>query len=200
MKKQKTSLLISLIPYILIALVLIVGALWIIDKPTPSAEENTRALVGGPFSLVDHQGRTVTDQDFKGQNMLIYFGYTFCPDVCPTELQVMTEAMALLKNTSVTPIFITVDPERDTTEVLAQYVPLFHPDLIGLGGTVEQVVAVKKAYRVWAEKVQEPGSSDYLVDHTSIIYLMDRDGRYLGHFSYGTKPEDMARRIEALIE
>lgn len=200
MKKQKISLLPTLIPYVLVAVVLIAAVLWITEKPTPSAEENTRALVGGPFSLVDHQGRAVTEQDFKGQNMLIYFGYTFCPDVCPTELQVMTEARALLKDAKVTPIFITVDPERDTTDILAQYVPLFHPDLIGLGGTVEQVAAVKKAYRVWSEKIEEPDSTDYLVDHTSITYLMDGEGRYLGHFSYGTKPEDMARKIELLLQ
>ncbi|WP_138381085.1 SCO family protein [Luteithermobacter gelatinilyticus] len=176
---------------------------WLGEAPqNRSARENAKALIGGPFTLVTHKGETVTEQTYKGKYMLIYFGYTFCPDVCPTELQAMTSALDLVPENvrqKIAPLFITVDPERDTVEIMAQYVPLFHEALTGLTGSREQVDAVKKAYRVYAVKTEETDASEYLVDHTSLIYLMDKNGDYLSHFSYGTPADQIAARLAKLV-
>ena len=154
-------------------------------------------LIGGSFTLVDGTGATRTDEDFRGRLMLVYFGFTYCPDVCPTELQAMGQAVDLLgeKADSVQPIFITIDPERDTPQMVGQYVESFHPRMVGLTGTPEQVAAAAKAYRVYYRKAEVEGSSDYLMDHSSIVYLMGRDGKFLTHFSHGTSPQDMAKGI-----
>jgi protein SCO1/2 len=156
-----------------------------------------QALVGGPFTLTDHNGRQVTDADFKGKYALIFFGYTYCPDVCPTELQVMTAALSQMgeKARSVTPVFISVDPERDTPEVLKSYVENFSPDLVGLTGSPEQVAAAAKAYRVYYAKSGKTDTPDYLVDHSSIIYLMDPQGRFLKHFTYTTDAAALASSL-----
>jgi protein SCO1/2 len=134
--------------------------------------------IGGPFELIDQHGKPVSDKTFRGQYMLIYFGYGFCPDVCPTELSNMASALDVLgtKAKNVQPIFITVDPERDTPEFLADYVANFHPRLIGLTGTPEQVKAAAKAYKVYYAKATKPGETDYLMDHTSFVYLWVRTG------------------------
>jgi protein SCO1/2 len=163
-----------------------------------------QALVGGPFTLTDQTGKTVTDADFRGKFMLIYFGFTFCPDVCPTELQVISGALQKLgpKADKVQPIFVTVDPERDTTEVLAKYVKQFDPRLIGLTGTPEQIAAVAKAYRVYYEKVKEEGATspdDYTVDHSSVAYLMGPDGKFLTFFPPGVSPDQMAEKIGSYL-
>lgn len=165
------------------------------------------ATIGGPFTLVDQTGKTRTEQDFRGQYMLIYFGYTYCPDVCPTELQAISNAMDLLPEDTarqVQPIFISVDPERDTVAAMADYVPHFHPRLIGLTGTLEQTSAAAKAYRVYYVKAFEDGepkdSDSYLVDHSSFIYLMGKDGAYIRHFNYGETPEKIAEGIEKVVE
>lgn len=157
-----------------------------------------KALVGGPFTLTDHTGRRVTEKDFEGKYTLVFFGYTYCPDVCPAELQVMTAALAQLgaKSEKVTPVFITIDPKRDTVEQMASYVSNFHERLVGLTGTHEEIRAVAKAYRVYYAKAKDDGSSaDYLMDHSSAVYLMNPKGDYLTHFSYGTSPEKMAQGI-----
>lgn len=157
--------------------------------------------VGGPFELIDQTGRTVTEQDFKGTYMLIYFGYTFCPDVCPTELQDIAVAVDALGEAGerVTPIFITVDPARDTVEMIADYVAAFHPRMVGLTGDEESIKKVAKAYRVYYAKVDDEASSDYLVDHTSFIYLMGPDGEFETLFRYNTSPEDMAESIREIL-
>ena len=154
-------------------------------------------LIGGSFTLVDGTGATRTDEDFRGRLMLVYFGFTYCPDVCPTELQAMGQAVDLLgeKADSVQPIFVTIDPERDTPQMVGQYVESFHPRMVGLTGTPEQVAAAAKVYRVYYRKAEVEGSSDYLMDHSSIVYLMGRDGKFLTHFSHGTSPQDMAKGI-----
>ncbi|MFC7048123.1 SCO family protein [Emcibacter nanhaiensis] len=186
----------------------VLTAVWLISVigSSPSSEgtarENAKALIGGPFELVSQDGETVTEKDFAGKYMLIYFGYTFCPDVCPTELQAMSTALDQIpakRLAKIAPLFITVDPERDTVAVMKQYVALFHDKLIGLTGTVEQINTIKKTYRVYAEKTESTAATDYLVDHTSIIYLMDPRGDYLSHFSYGTTPEEMAEKLNRLI-
>ncbi|MCB1530846.1 MAG: SCO family protein [Rhodospirillales bacterium] len=140
---------------------------------------------GGPFSLTDHNGKPVTDRDFSGQYRLIYFGFTFCPAICPTELQKISGALDLLgeRSKKIRPLFITVDPERDTADVMKNYVRLFHPDLVGLTGTAAQIEAVKKSYKVYSKKVRDPDMNDYTVDHSSFIYFMDPEDRLLSIFT-----------------
>lgn len=141
--------------------------------------------IGGPFSLVDHHGRAVTDENFRGRFLLMFFGYTSCPDICPTELQTMADAIDAMGRAGrkVVPLFVTVDPERDTVEVLKDYLPNFHPRLVGLTGTKEQVARVAKAYRVFYARTTAPGGkqegadADYLMSHSSFIYLVGPDGR-----------------------
>jgi protein SCO1 len=160
------------------------------------------ALIGGPFELVMQDGSTVTDETFKDELMLIYFGFTFCPDVCPTELQIMSTALDLVGEDAaqVRPILITIDPERDTVEAMAQYVAHFHPRMTGLTGTPEQIAAAAKAYRIYYERVEDPSSNAaYTMDHSSIVYLMDKDGQFITHFGPGTKPEKMADTIRAAL-
>ncbi|MCK5425809.1 MAG: SCO family protein [Emcibacter sp.] len=171
------------------------------DKTT-TAGQNTKALIGGPFSLINHHGKSVSYADFKGKYMLIYFGYTYCPDVCPMELQIMSDALDLSPAeilSEINPIFITVDPERDTVEIMAQYVPAFHPAMIGLTGSPEQVSGVTKAYRVYAAKENSEDPDAYLVSHSSYIYLMDREGDYVTHFKSRTDPKVMAQRLQEII-
>jgi protein SCO1/2 len=153
--------------------------------------------IGGDFTLVDQNGTTRRAADFRGKLMLVFFGYTSCPDVCPTELQVMAEAMDQLGEAAgaVAPIFITVDPERDTPEQLKLYAESFDPRLVALTGSQEQVTAAARAYRVYFAKRPQQGSDDYLMDHSSFVFLMDRDGRYLMHFNPATTPEQMAAAI-----
>jgi protein SCO1/2 len=159
------------------------------------------ADVGGPFKLTAHTGDQVADVDFRGKFMLVAFGFTYCPDVCPAELQVMTAALDAMgrKAERIQPLFITIDPERDDVARLAEYVAPFHPRLIGLTGTPEEIAAVADAYHVWYEKVDGQGS-DYLMDHTSITYLMGPDGEFVQHFSFGISAETLAKSLRAAVE
>ncbi len=156
---------------------------------SPQTRQDTSSgtsLIGGPFTLVDHTGQVRSHTDFLGKYSLIYFGYTYCPDVCPSALGIMTQALGQLDEAQlakVQPLFITFDPERDTVEALEGYVSLFHPKLIGLTGTIEQTKAAAKAYRIYYAKSERDDSSDYLMDHTSLLYLMAPNGEYLKHFS-----------------
>jgi len=153
--------------------------------------------LGGPFSLTDHTGRAVTEADFAGRFLLVYFGFTYCPDVCPTELGTVASALDLLDEAAerVTPVFITVDPERDTPAAMADYVGRFHPRMVGLTGTPEQVAAAARAYRVFYARVNRPEMSQYLVDHSSFIYLVGPDGRVRGLFRPDTAPEAIAQAV-----
>ncbi|MCA8928304.1 MAG: SCO family protein [Alphaproteobacteria bacterium] len=165
-----------------------------------SFSDSGKALIGGPFELVDQDGRTRTDKDFLGQNLLIYFGYTFCPDVCPTELSKIAAAMDLLpEDANVTPIFITIDPERDTPAQMKAYVSAFHPRMVGLTGTPEQVAAAAKAYRVYFAKNTSGGTTEYTMDHTSIIYFMDTKGEFVTHFTSDATPEAIAKRVREAL-
>lgn len=168
------------------------------QKPENIGSPVAGALIGGPFELVDHTGKTVTQDTYKGKYMLIYFGYTYCPDVCPTELQDMTTALEALgdKAKRVQPIFITVDPQRDTPEVMAEYVSNFYPGMVGLTGSEKQVAAAAKAYRIYYAKVAESEHDpDYLMDHSSVMYLMDGEGKLAAYFNSKMSPEDMAKAI-----
>ncbi|MHC2433109.1 cytochrome oxidase Cu insertion factor (SCO1/SenC/PrrC family) [Bradyrhizobium sp. USDA 4451] len=156
-----------------------------------------REPVGGPFALTDQAGHERTDRDFRGKLMLIYFGFTYCPDVCPTDLQAIGLALDKLGSDGdqVQPIFITVDPERDTPAHLADYVPMFHPRLIGLTGSADAIRELADSYKVYYARVPLEGAGDYTVDHTAYIYLMDRDGHYLGFFPPGTSADRMVEII-----
>jgi len=160
-----------------------------------------KALVGGPFSLIDHTGRRVTDRDYLGRYMLVYFGFTYCPDICPTGLQVIGAALDQIGNKAdrITPVFITIDPERDTPEKLADYVRAFHPRMVGLTGSPEEIRSVSKGYRVYAKKVSDPRyPGDYTMDHTSIMYLMGPDGQFITHFTHATAVDVLASRLSKL--
>jgi protein SCO1/2 len=155
--------------------------------------------VGGPFALIDGDGKKITDQDFHGKFMLVYFGYTFCPDVCPTTLNEIADAMDKLGPDAarVQPIFITVDPKRDTPAVIKQYAASFSPKLLGLTGTAQQIASVAKEYHVYyAEHRTGPGPNDYSMDHSSILYLMSPDGQFLEPIP----ADDSAEKIAAIIQ
>lgn len=166
--------------------------------------------IGGPFELVDQDGHTVTDRTFRGRYLLVFFGYTFCPDICPTELTTITLALDAFERTSparaakAVPIFISVDPERDTVEVLRAYRKNFHPRLVALTGTAGQIRAAARAYRAYYNKVysdeKSRQSNEYLMDHSAFVYLMGPDGRYLTQFTQGTTPERMAARLAQFVK
>lgn len=158
--------------------------------------------IGGPFNLIDQNGIPRTDTDFKGKPMLIYFGYTYCPDICPTALYHMTKALKQIGGTlKVQPLFITFDPQRDTVDHLKVYAQNFHKDFVWLTGSKQQVNEVVKAYRVYAARTAEGrGQEDYLMDHSSLIYLMDRNGHYVASFNHNTSPEEMVKRVKLYLE
>jgi protein SCO1 len=155
-----------------------------------------RGPIGGPFALIDHTGKLRTDEDFRGKLLLIYFGYSYCPNVCPTDLQQIGLAVDGLGAgaEAVQPIFITLDPERDTAAHLADYVPLFHPRLIGLTGGAEQIRRVALAYKVYYAKYP-PDSPDYVIDHSSFVYLVDKAGKYIGFLPPGTAADRIIEMI-----
>ncbi|KAL3358530.1 hypothetical protein AABB24_015570 [Solanum stoloniferum] len=133
-----------------------------------------KAAIGGPFSLIDHNGKPVTEKDFFGKWTVVYFGFTHCPDICPDELQKLASAVDKIKETSgieIVPVFISVDPERDTVEQVGEYVKEFHPNLIGLTASPEEIKKTARAYRVYYMKTEEEGS-DYLVDHSIVMYVL----------------------------
>ena len=162
-----------------------------------------RALVGGPFTLTDHTGKRVTEQDFRGRTLIVVFGFTYCPDICPTELQLISAALDKLgpKAKDVVPLFITVDPERDTAAQLAMYVKSFHPRLVGLTGSPNEIDAVAKAYRAYFKKVPDPKSTaGYTMDHSAFIYVMGPDGAYRAHFTPGVSVDALAARLGELLQ
>lgn len=190
------------ITIITISALLAIGGLLAVNLLQPEQQQvrtSGTALVGGPMSLTAHDGTKVSDEQFRGRYMLIFFGYTYCPDVCPAGLQVMTSALEQLgaEADNIQPLFITIDPERDTVEVMSSYVENFHPRLIGLTGTPDQIAGVAKAYRVYYKKAGD--DADYLMDHSSIIYLMGPDGKFAKHFTYGTDAEALAQQISQAL-
>jgi protein SCO1/2 len=162
-----------------------------------SPQFSGKALIGGPFSLIDAEGKRVTDRDFHGKFMLVFFGYTHCPDVCPTELQNMAEVIDKLgaEAAGLAPIFISVDPERDTVEALSDYLKSFSPRITGLTGSPAEAASAAKAYRVYFRKAAG-GPDDYTVDHSAFVYLMDKEGNYLTHFTFNTSPDTIAGVIK----
>jgi protein SCO1/2 len=157
--------------------------------------------IGGPFELVDQHGVARTDADFRGSYLLVYFGYTYCPDLCPTTLIEMEDALDRLaaadpaKAARVVPMFVTVDPARDTPEVLASYAAGFHPRLVALTGSQKALDRMGRRYGVRYGRAPGRGPDDYLVDHTSFVYLMGPDGRYLEHFEKDVGVDDLAAAL-----
>ena len=168
----------------------------------PAVQTSGQALIGGPFTLVGRDGKPVTDQAFRGKYMLVFFGFTHCPDICPAELQVMAAALDELgpKANEIIPIFITLDPERDTPMVVSDYVTNFSPRFVGLTGSSEQIAAAAKAYRVVYSKFQQDKtSSDYSIDHSALVYLMGKDGEYITHFGFGTPASQMTDTLRRYL-
>lgn len=188
----------------LVGLVIAAGIAWWQVQQAERVVTTGVADIGGPFQLTDHTGRSVTEADFRGKHLLIYFGYTYCPDVCPTELAAMAAAVDKLGPLAerVQPLFISVDPERDTVSHLSDYVGLFHPRLVGLTGTPDQVRDVARGYRVYYAKApgSEKAGNDYLMDHSSFVYLMGPDGRFIQVFPGGTTPDKMAEAITQRVK
>jgi len=170
------------------------------ETPKGAAGTLLASAIGGPFRLVDQNGRTFTDADLKGKWSLIYFGYTHCPDACPTTLNEIAIALQDLgpKRDVVRPVFITVDPERDTPEVLKSYVTSFDAPILALTGTPAEIAQAAKDYRVYYAKHPEPGG-DYSMDHSSVIYVMDPEGRFTATFTPESSPEDIAARLKKLL-
>jgi len=164
------------------------------------ASSKGSSLVGGAFSLIDHTGKRVTEKNYRGKYQLVYFGYTHCPEICPTSLQAMSEAMEALgeQGDQIVPLFITVDPERDKPAALADYISNFDPRIVGLTGTPEEIHKASKNYRVYSKKVISKDATDF--DHSAITFFMDKQGRYLTHFAYGVDGLTMAKRIKALLQ
>ncbi len=170
------------------------------DRPGGTVKSIVTAAgieIGGPFELIDHHGRAVTEASVLGSYLLVYFGFGYCPDVCPTELQNIGLAMDELGADAarVTPVFITVDPERDTVEFIKHYVAAFHPRMVGLTGDAQAIERIAKAYKVFYAKVDDEESSDYLMDHTSYVYLMGPDGKFVTMFRSNTPAADIAATI-----
>jgi len=180
------------------------AALPVVTKGTqdPMVETSGKALIGGPFTLIDQTGKTVTDQDFRGRYMLVFFGFTHCPEVCPAELQVMSASLDELgpKAEQVVPIFITLDPERDTQEAMGAFVKNFGSRFVGLTGSPEAIAAAAEAYRVAYTKFQEDTSKkEYSIDHSGLVYLMGKDGEYITQFPYGTPAAKMTETLRRYL-
>lgn len=160
---------------------------------------------GGPFTLTAHTGAKVSDTDFRGKFMLVYFGYSYCPDVCRIELHKLTTALTMLEDdgfdlSPVQPIFISVDPERDTVEELADYVLDYHSSLIALTGTPVEISDVARQYRVYYAKREQEGIDGYLMDHQSYIFVMDQDGVYNRLFTARDTPDDIAAVFKTVLD
>lgn len=161
------------------------------------------ALVGGPFHLTNQRGEAVTEKTYAGKYMMVFFGFSHCQDVCPTELQVMTAALQQLgaQADQIVPIFVSIDPERDTPKVMADYAKAFDPRLQGLTGTPEQIAEIAKAYHAFYKKIpNEKNPEDYEMDHTSIIYIMGPDGSFIKHFNYTTDANALADDLKKVLK
>jgi protein SCO1/2 len=179
-------------------LVLFSAVIFIVTGRTPAPI--AMSTVGGPFKLVDQNAKPITEQDFKGQPFLVFFGFTHCPDVCPTTLFEVSEIFRALgpdaKNLRA--MFVTVDPERDTPAVIKDYLSSFDPRIVGVTGDVDAITAAEKSYRVYAKKVPTDGGG-YTMDHTAIVYLMSKDGRFVAPFNMKRRPEEAAAELKRYL-
>lgn len=157
------------------------------------------ALIGGPFTLQDGNGKAVSDQTLRGRPFLVYFGYTHCPDVCPTELAKISDILGKMGDKPVPALFITVDPERDTPKLMQDYVSSFNPAIVGLSGSPEAVAATEKTFRVFARKGEKQPDGDYSMDHSSVVYLMDKNGAFVEAFNVERSPDEAAKELEKYL-
>ena len=191
--KPQTTRLILVASAFLAGLLLFSSIFLIVAGRSPVPLPASVSAIGGPFQLTDHDGKTITDQDLKGKPFLVFFGFTHCPDVCPTALFEVSEIMRALGLDAdrVAGLFVTVDPERDTAPVMKDYLSSFDPHLRGVTGSPEAITAMERNYRVYSKKVPLEGK-DYTMDHTALIYLMDKEGRFVAPFNMKRKPEEAA--------
>lgn len=185
----------------LTGLCVFLGVLWYVTGNLTPAGVSSASAVGGPFKLVDQNNRPITDQDFKGKPWLVFFGYTHCPDVCPTTLFDVSEMLrAMGKDADRTAaLFITVDPERDTPAVMKDYLSSFDPRMMAATGDRASIDAAEKAYRVYAKKVPTGKGDDYSMDHTAMVYLMDKQGRFVAPFNLKRTPEEAAAELKKYL-
>ena len=186
-----------LLPLVILATVLAAWSLWRLGDLSAQRATQTitidKVQLGGPFTLTDQNGARRSDSEFRGKYMLVFFGYTFCPDVCPTTLAVMAVALDKMGPDAerIVPVFISVDPARDTPEVLKAYLSAFGPNFVGLTGTGEEIAATAKAYRVYFQAHKDQGEN-YTVDHSGVVYLMDRSGEFVANYSLDASPDKLA--------
>ncbi len=173
-------------------------------SPSPPLSQPTQTLsLDGSFNLIDEAGQPVTQDSYEGKFKLVYFGFTYCPDVCPMQLEVVSHALDIAKISPewLTTLFITLDPERDTPEDMKIYTDNFHKSIIGLTGSLEQIQQAAKAYKVYFQKVADPETTGgYTVDHSSIVFLMGPDNTYKQHFTHRDSAEDIAGKITSIIK
>lgn len=190
-----------------VAAVILVGAAMLMNQSGPSAGlggSTGTALVGGAFTLTDQDGKLVTDASFRGKAMVVFFGFSHCPEICPTTLAELGRALDQLGGEAdrLTPLFITIDPERDSPAVLKDYLAGFHARLVGLTGTPDQIKAVARAYRAYyaKESGKDPAApASYDMNHSTVVYLMGSDGGYVGHLAAGATAEEMVEKLRALL-
>ena len=197
---SQTSRILLVLAAFLAGLVLFLGVILLVSGRGTVPGIRSAAAIGGPFELVDQNGRALTDRDMKGRPFLVFFGFTNCPDVCPTTLFEVSEIMRALGRDAdrIGALFITVDPERDTPEKLKDYLASFDPHLRALSGKPAAIAATEKAYRVYSKKIPTDGGG-YTMDHTAIVYLMDKDGRFVAPFNIKRRPEDAATDLRRYL-
>jgi protein SCO1 len=180
----------------LVVVVLLGVAAFLITSPRGGSHA---ALIGGPFALQDGNGKTVSNVTLKGRPFLVYFGYTHCPDVCPTTLAHISEILDKMGKKPIPALFITVDPDRDTPKIMQDYVSSFNPAIVGLSGGPQAIAATEKTFRVFARKGKPEPDGDYSMDHSSVVYLMDKNGAFVEAFNIERPPADAAKELEKYL-
>jgi protein SCO1/2 len=204
MNSRPTKASMSRLPLILLGLAALAAGALVLLRPAPAPQGNlSGASVGGPFTLVDETGRAVTSDSFKGQWRLMYFGFTYCPDVCPVDAAKLGQGFAAFEKANpeaakkVQPLFVTVDPERDTPAALTEFTNAFHPRLVGLTGSRAQIDDMLKRFRIYASKVPGVTEGSYTYDHLAVFYLMDPEGRPVEFMAASTAaPEAVTAMLE----
>jgi protein SCO1/2 len=203
MSKRLIRIAILSIPTLIVAA--IVAYISLPDRTAgPNAQSQVVASspeIGGPFTMVDHTGQEVASSDMQGEFMLLFFGFTYCPDICPQELSTISRVLDQLGDDAedLNALFVSIDPERDTPEAMADFVDLFHPDITGLTGSPEQVEEIASAYRVFYQRVENDRFEEYTMDHSTFTYLMGPDGENLGIFPIELDAETMTASIRTLM-
>ena len=200
MTARSPRLMLVLAPLLATLALVLAGVLVYLPTGGGSLAPSAALTIGGPFRLIDQHGQTLTQTDLKGEPYLVFFGFTHCPDACPTTLLELSNVLDKLgpEAEKVRVLFITVDPERDQPEVLKSYLSSFNPRVIGLTGDLTAIAAVAKEYHVYMKKVPLEGE-DYTMDHTALVYLMDRNGRFIAPFNLKRRPEEAAAELRRYL-